>query len=74
MVGGHFLCLTEEGLLLLLKVNPSRYEEVARMNLRPGKRGMPENRFWAAPVLSHGLLYVRGEDRLVCFELIPEKN
>jgi hypothetical protein len=27
---------------------------------------------WAAPVLSHGLLYVRGNDRLVCLELIPE--
>ena len=26
---------------------------------------------WAAPVLSHGLLYVRGRDRLVCLELIP---
>lgn len=29
---------------------------------------------WAAPVLSHGLLYVRGDDRLVCLELIPEKG
>ncbi len=29
---------------------------------------------WAAPVLSHGLLYVRGDDRLVCLELIPEKS
>ena len=28
---------------------------------------------WAAPILSHGLLYVRGADRLVCLELIPEK-
>ena len=27
---------------------------------------------WAAPILSHGLLYVRGSDRLVCLELIPE--
>lgn len=26
---------------------------------------------WAAPVLSHGLLYVRGRDCLVCLELIP---
>ncbi len=26
---------------------------------------------WAAPVLSHGLLYVRGGSRLVCLELIP---
>jgi len=29
---------------------------------------------WAAPILSHGLLYLRGEGRLVCLELIPEKK
>jgi hypothetical protein len=29
---------------------------------------------WAAPVLSHGLLYLRGKDRLVCLELIPAKR
>ena len=29
---------------------------------------------WAAPILSHGLLYLRGKDRLVCLELIPEKK
>lgn len=27
---------------------------------------------WAAPVLSHGLLYVRGKDRLVCLEVISQ--
>ena len=26
---------------------------------------------WSPPVLSHGLLYVRGAGRLVCMELIP---
>jgi hypothetical protein len=29
---------------------------------------------WAAPILSHGLLYVRGKDRLVCLQLIPVKK
>jgi hypothetical protein len=24
---------------------------------------------WAAPILAHGLLFVRGADRLVCLEL-----
>lgn len=28
---------------------------------------------WAAPIVSHGLLYVRGEDQLVCLEVIPAK-
>jgi len=27
---------------------------------------------WAPPVLSHGLLFVRGANRVVCLELIPQ--
>ena len=27
---------------------------------------------WAAPIVSHGLLYLRGKDRLICLELIPQ--
>ena len=29
---------------------------------------------WAAPILSHGLMYLRGKSELVCVELIPEKK
>ncbi len=77
MVDGHFLCLTEDGMLLLLKVNPEKYEEISRMELY--KRGDPESSLirppcWAAPILSHGLLYVRGTDKLLCFELISQER
>jgi len=77
MVDGHFICLTEDGKLLLLKVNPQKYQEISRMELY--KRGDPESSLlrpycWAAPILSHGLLYVRGNDNLLCFELIPQKK
>lgn len=41
---------------------------------REAARPMLKYPCWAAPVLSHGLLYVRGDDRLVCLELIPEKS
>jgi outer membrane protein assembly factor BamB len=68
MVDGHFICLCEDGRLLLLKVNPHRYEEVSRM-----ESDLLKEPCWAAPILSHGLLYVRGKDRLVCLELIPAK-
>jgi outer membrane protein assembly factor BamB len=75
MVDGHFICLTEDGNLLLLKVNPEKYEEISRMELY--KPGDPDTSLirpycWAAPILSHGLLYVRGSDKLLCFELIPQ--
>lgn len=38
-----------------------------------GPRRLLEYPAWAAPVLSHGLLYVRGKDRLVCLEVIPQR-
>ena len=80
-VDGHFVCLSEDGTLRLLRVNPHKYEPVAEVALveksaEPNPFGLRGRRLlkypaWAAPVLSHGLLYVRGEDRLVCLELIP---
>ncbi len=81
LVDKHFICLGEDGILRLLKVNPDKYEEVSSVELkRPAADGKADPRgepllnepCWAAPILSHGLLYVRGADRLVCLELIPE--
>jgi outer membrane protein assembly factor BamB len=66
-IDGHFLCMTEDGKLLLLKINPKKYEEVARWETDL------ESPSWAAPIVSHGLLYIRGADRLICAEIIPEK-
>lgn len=67
MVDNHFLCLGENGLLRLLKVNPQKYEEVSVWNHQIAPPS------WAAPIVSHGLLYLRGKNGLVCLELIPEK-
>jgi hypothetical protein len=54
-------------------VNPKKYEEVSALEVKDPKTHKPllEYPCWAAPVLAHGLLYVRGDDRLVCLELIP---
>jgi outer membrane protein assembly factor BamB len=74
MADGHFICLTEVGPLLLLKVNSEKFDPVSLAVLKDDK-GQPilEDPCWAAPVLSNGLLFVRGEDRLVCVEVIPTK-
>jgi hypothetical protein len=83
MVDDHFICLGEDGELRLLKVNPRKYEEVSRLVVK--YKGKADSSIeegdsllnypcWAAPILSHGLLYVRGADRLVCLELIPRKR
>src|SRR5262249_4440584 len=76
LVDGHFVCLGEDGVLRLLKVNPKRYEEVSVLDLEEKGTGRPllDYPCWAAPILSHGLLYVRGNDRAGCLELIPQKK
>ncbi|MCA9271207.1 MAG: hypothetical protein KDA41_22145, partial [Planctomycetales bacterium] len=81
-VDGHFVCLSEDGVLRLLKATPKGYTLVdsallidknARVNPLTGRPAqLLKSPCWAAPILSHGLLYVRGEDRLVCLELIPQ--
>ncbi len=83
-VDGHFVVLPESGELLLIKATPEKFEPVALSVLEgpdegataPGlaPRRMLNYPAWAAPILSHGLLYVRGHDRLVCLDLIPEKE
>lgn len=75
LVDGHFVCLGEGGVLRLLKVNPQKYEEISEVELIDPQSQAPLLRSpcWAAPVLAHGLMYLRGEDRLVCVELIPRK-
>jgi outer membrane protein assembly factor BamB len=76
MVDGHFIALGEDGMLRLLKVDPKKYDEISIFECKDPKTNQPllEYPCWAAPVLAHGLLYVRGNDRLVCLELIPGRN
>jgi outer membrane protein assembly factor BamB len=73
-VDGHFVCLGEDGVLRLVKATPERYVEVAEAVIREKPDGprLIKPPAWAAPILSHGLLYVRGDDRVVCLRLIPE--
>lgn len=79
LVDGHFVCLGEDGVLKLIKVNPKKYEEVSSAELtRRDQDGaavpMLKEPCWAAPVLANGLMYLRGADRLVCVELIAAKR
>lgn len=77
IVDNHLLLLGEEGTLQLLELNKEKLTVLAQMELseirdpRDGK-ALIMSPSWAPPVLSHGLLYVRGTDKVVCLELIPE--
>ncbi|MCA9248709.1 MAG: PQQ-like beta-propeller repeat protein [Planctomycetales bacterium] len=72
---GHLICLSEDGALRLLRATPEKFDEVSEMIPRDGAGldRLLEYPAWAAPVLSHGLLYVRGKSKLLCFELIPQR-
>ncbi len=72
---GHFICLSEDGVLRLVQATPQEYVQVAESIVRETPDGPPlvNPPAWAAPILSHGLLYVRGDDRLVCMRLIEAR-
>jgi hypothetical protein len=80
-VDGHFISQGEYGQLLVFKVNPEKYEPVSDV-LLADSAGAAGPRFpgaeppallkypaWAAPIIAHGRLYVRGKDRLVCLDV-----
>jgi len=75
-VAGHFVCLGEDGVLRLIRAAPTAYSPVAEAVLREHPDGPPLLRppAWAAPIISGGLLYVRGDDRLVCARLLADKK
>lgn len=70
-IDGHFVVLTEDGTLMLVKPNPEKFEKVAEWS----EKDNPDLRSpcWAPPVVARGLMYVRGKGKLCCYELIPNK-
>lgn len=83
---GHFLCLSETGSLRLVRANPEKYELVSEFTPRLAEQGTdPGNAdesarpllaypAWAAPIVARGLMYVRGKDRVACYEIIPPRG
>lgn len=78
-IDGHVLCLGEYGQLWLLKCSPQKVERIAAIDYSEPDMGQAllgkatpllQYPCWAAPIVSHGRLYLRGKDRLLCLELI----
>lgn len=74
-VDGYLIVLGEFGNLELIRPTPEKLDVVKEVDLSDviadDDRPLLSSPCWAAPVLSHGLLYLRGNDHLVCMELIP---
>jgi outer membrane protein assembly factor BamB len=67
---GHFICLAENGSIHVLEVTPEAYTPVRSVTLVDEAGGeLLAPPAWTAPVIARGLLYVRGDDRLVCLDL-----
>ncbi len=74
-IDGHLISLGEYGDVRLLKINPKQFQMVSGFLPRDEKgKFLLRYPCWAAPIVSHGLMYLRGKDRLVCVELIPKKK
>ena len=73
LADGHLIVLAEYGELLLLRATPERAEILERVTLRGmvdgRERALVRHPAWSPPVLSNGVLYVRGADRLVALRL-----
>lgn len=82
---GYLVVLTEYGRLLLVEATPERFNRVTEMDfgeahdaspkspIATGSTDHPALRFpaWNAPILAHGLLYLRGKDQLLCLDAEP---
>ncbi len=73
-VDNHFVVLDESGLMQLIRVDSNNLSIVTSIDLESDREDHAElgQPYWAAPILSHGLLYVRGSHRVQCFELIAD--
>ena len=67
-VDGHFVVQTERGGLALVRATPEKSELVTKTSYEE-ILGHPT---WGAPILSHGILYLRGAKGLLALELIPK--
>ncbi len=62
---GHLYVRFSDGTLALVKADPAAYREVAAFKI-PGSDGRPS---WAHSVILDGGLYLREQDRILCYDL-----
>lgn len=77
-IDDYLIALGEYGTLRLVRPNPEQFEVVKSVRLdglrADDGRPLLQSPCWAAPVVAEGRLYLRGRERLVCMQLIPEQT
>ena len=71
IAGRMLYCLTEDkGVMVLADASPEGWRERGRFLLTPqsGQRAK-QAKVWSPPVIAHGRLYLRDQERLWCFEI-----
>ncbi len=68
LVQGHLIVLGERGRLFVVEATPAGYNEVS------ATEPLVSYPAWNPPVLANGLLYVRGADKLRCFDLRKKRE
>ena len=68
-VDGHFLNLSESGLLTLFQATPAGYLEAGRLD-KTNAKIIPSYPAWTAPVVARGILYLRGKHELIAYDLL----
>ena len=68
-VDGKFIMLGERGTLALAKLSREKFEQIGRATFKQIRYPA-----WAAPVVSHGRLYLRSEDYLLCLDIAKPRN
>jgi outer membrane protein assembly factor BamB len=64
LADGHLVVITEQGELVLVALNPDKFEEVARVAALEGET-------WNVPAFADGILLVRNTQEMAAFDLRP---
>jgi outer membrane protein assembly factor BamB len=64
LAGDQLIIYGENGILALAEASPKEYVEKSRFQFSNQGKSC-----WSVPVVANGLLYVRDQEKLVCFDV-----
>lgn len=66
---GHLYFRYENGVMALIEATPKSYELKGSFKI-----GINNGRSWAHPVISHGRLYLRDQDEMICYDISKPRS